>query len=100
MVQAGTEAETVAAYRAADVFVLPSLFEGTPLVIMEAMMSGLPVVTTATCGMKDVIADGRTGLLVPVRRPDAVAAAVGRVLADAALRERLGRAAAAEAAAK
>ena len=77
----------------ADIFVLPSLFEGTPLSLIEGMMSGLPIVTTATCGMKDTLEHGVTGLLVPVRAPDAIVSAVERLLADEALRARLGRAA-------
>jgi glycosyltransferase involved in cell wall biosynthesis len=88
-----TEQATAAAFAAADVFVLPSLFEGTPQVLFEAMASGLPVVTTATCGMKEVIRDGENGLLVPIRSPAALAAAVARLMRDAGLRERLGRAA-------
>jgi glycosyltransferase involved in cell wall biosynthesis len=77
----------------ADVFVLPSLFEGTPLTLIEAMAAGLPVVTTATCGMLDVIEEGRTGLLVPIRSPERIARAVERLLHSAELRARLGRAA-------
>jgi glycosyltransferase involved in cell wall biosynthesis len=86
-----------AAFAAADLFLLPSLFEGTPLTLMQAMASGLPIVTTATCGMKDVIADQQTGLLVPIRSPQAVVAAVEKLCADQSLRTRLGRAARAEA---
>ena len=82
-----------AAFREADLFLLPSLFEGTPLTLIQAMMSGLPVVTTSTCGMKDVIANGDTGLLIPIRSPDAIVAAVEGLMADRSLRERLGRAA-------
>jgi glycosyltransferase involved in cell wall biosynthesis len=74
-----------------DVFLLPSVFEGTPLTLMEAMHSGLPVVTTNVCGMRDVVEDGRNGLLVPVRSPSAIAAAIGRLAKDEPLRERLGR---------
>ncbi len=92
-----TEAETVAEFAAHDLFVLPSLFEGTPLTLMEAMASGLPIVTTATCGMRDVIRDGENGLLVPIRDASAVANAVARLIADRSLRERLGRAAREEA---
>lgn len=92
-----SEAENAAAYAAADVFLLPSLFEGTPLTLIEAMMSGLPIVTTATCGMKDVIRHGANGLLVPIRSPEAVVAALEQLLADAAGRARLGRAARVEA---
>ena len=96
-VQTATEAETAAAFASAHLLLLPSLFEGTPLTLVEAMMSGLPIVTTATCGMKDVIHDERNGLLVPIRSPAAIVEAVERLMSDAALRERLGRAAQAEA---
>ncbi|MGQ0507679.1 MAG: glycosyltransferase family 4 protein [Myxococcaceae bacterium] len=80
-----------------DLFVLPSLFEGTPLTLMEAMTSGLPIVTTNVCGMKDVIEHGRNGLLVPIRSPDLIAVAVRSLKADPALAARLGQAARADA---
>lgn len=98
LVSAATDEEAARIYASAGLFVLPSLFEGTPLVLMEAMASGLPIVTTRTCGMKDVIDDGRNGLLVPMRDPAAVAGALGRLAADAGLRAALGRAARADAA--
>lgn len=85
------------AFADADLFLLPSLFEGTPLTIVQAMMSGLPSVVTATCGMKDVIADAATGLLVPIRSPDAIVAAIERLMNDEPLRARLGSAARSEA---
>lgn len=87
------EAAMAAAFAGADVFLLPSLFEGTPLTLMQAMMSGLPIVTTSTCGMKDVIRHDDNGLLVPIRRPDAIISAVEDLMRDPARRERLGRAA-------
>jgi glycosyltransferase involved in cell wall biosynthesis len=90
---ASDDLETAAAFRAADVFVLPSLFEGTPLTLMEAMMCGLPIVTTAVCGMRDVIRHGENGLLVPIREPQLIADAVGQLLEDSRLRARLGRSA-------
>jgi glycosyltransferase involved in cell wall biosynthesis len=80
-----------------DIYLLPSLFEGTPVTLIEAMFSGMPIVTSSTCGMKDVIEDERNGLLVPLRSPDAIVAAVERLLADAHLRARLGQTARAEA---
>jgi glycosyltransferase involved in cell wall biosynthesis len=86
-----------AAFAAADLFLLPSLFEGTPLTLIQAMMSGLPIVTTATCGMKDVIADQQNGLLVPIRSPHAVVTAIDTLLGDHALRARLGKSARADA---
>jgi glycosyltransferase involved in cell wall biosynthesis len=89
-----------AAFASADLFLLPSLFEGTPLTLIQAMASGLPIVTTATCGMKDVIADRQTGLLVPIRSPQLVVAAIDALRADQSLRARLGRAARVEARAR
>jgi len=71
---------------AADIFLLPSLLEGTPLTLMEAMAAALPVVTTATSGMKDVIRNGDNGLLVPIRDPQAITGAVERLIADTNLR--------------
>jgi glycosyltransferase involved in cell wall biosynthesis len=95
--QTASEEGTARAFAVADIYVLPSLFEGTPLTLIEAMFSGLPVITTAACGMKDVIENGRTGLLVPVRSPDSIVAAVNRLLGDPSLRRSLGQAARADA---
>lgn len=96
-IQTTSEAETAAVFAAADIYLLPSLFEGTPLTLIEAMMSGVPIVTTATCGMKDIIRDGENGLLVPIRSPEAIVAAVEQLIADPAYRARLGKSAQAEA---
>jgi glycosyltransferase involved in cell wall biosynthesis len=93
----GTEAELARELLQADVLVLPSLFEGTPQTLVESMLSGLPVITTATCGMRDVIQDGRNGLLVPMRDAEALVAAFERLRADASLRRQLGRQAHADA---
>ena len=56
-------------------------------------MSGLPVVTTATCGMKDVIRSEENGLLIPIRSPAAIVTAIERLVGDQQLRVRLGLAA-------
>jgi len=92
-----TDEETAQVLATHDIFILPSLFEGTPLTLMEAMASGLPIVTTETCGMRDVIRHGDNGLLVPIRSPHAIVTALGRLLEDAPFRRRLGEAARAEA---
>jgi glycosyltransferase involved in cell wall biosynthesis len=97
--QSRSEKETAAAFAEADLYVLPSLFEGTPLTLIEAMWSGLPIVTTATCGMLDVIEDGRNGLLVPIRSPEAIVNAVELLIKNRELRTRLGNAAHADASA-
>lgn len=91
LVTARSDAEAAATYAAADLFVLPSLFEGTPLTLMEAMASGLPIVTTAVCGMKDVIEDGRNGVVIPPRRPDLIASALDTLLRRPELGQRLGQ---------
>ena len=65
-----------------DVCVLASDFEGTPLIAFEAMANLTPFVATAVGGLPDIIDDGRTGLLVPPRRPDLLASALIRVLSD------------------
>jgi glycosyltransferase involved in cell wall biosynthesis len=77
----------------APVFVLPSLFEGQPLALLQAMAAGCCCVTTDGCGQRDVIVDGVNGLLVPPGDGEALTAALGRVLNDDGLRARLGAAA-------
>ena len=91
------ETDTARAFAAADIYVLPSLFEGTPLTLLEAMMSGLPIVTTATCGMLDAIEHGRNGLLVPVRSSAELTRECERLIESEDLRAQLGRNAQAEA---
>jgi glycosyltransferase involved in cell wall biosynthesis len=82
-----------AAMAEADIFVLPSLFEGTPLTLIEAMWSGLPVVTTATAGMKDVVRHEADGLLVEPGDIASLSGALARLSNDPALCRRLGVAA-------
>jgi glycosyltransferase involved in cell wall biosynthesis len=89
--QANSEAENAAILRESDIYILPSLFEGTPLTLIEAMRSGMPIVTTATCGMKDVIRHGETGLLAPLRSPYGIRDAASSLLDNADLRARIGR---------
>jgi len=80
-------------YSQHDVFVFPSLLEGLPSVILEAMAAGMPVVTTDTCGMPDIIEDGVDGLLVPTADADAIEDALLRLAHSSELRASLGRAA-------
>lgn len=75
-----------------DVFVLPSLWEGLPIALLEAMAAGLPVVATRVGGVPEVVEDGVTGLLVPPRDPDALAEAITRLLRDPDLRCKMGQA--------
>ena len=66
-------AEVLALMRSCDVFCLPSLFEGRALVMQEAMSQGLPLVITPNTGGEDLIIEGKTGFLVPIRSPEKIA---------------------------
>ena len=74
---------------AIDVLCLPSLYEGTPLALFEAMAAGKAIVASAVDGCAEVLVDGTTGLLVPPRDPAALSEAVVRALAEPGLLERL-----------
>jgi glycosyltransferase involved in cell wall biosynthesis len=76
----------------ADVFVQCSRWEGLPLAIIEAMMSGLPVIATSVGGVAEVVEVGVTGLLVPPKNPKALSSALNHLLHDPGLRARMGEA--------
>jgi glycosyltransferase involved in cell wall biosynthesis len=87
------DAERLASlYRGALAVVVPSRWEGLPLVCLEAMASGRPVVASNVDGIPDAVLDGETGLLVPPEDADALAAAIERLVGDPALADRLGAA--------
>lgn len=86
-------ADVAAVYREADLFVHPSLSEGSGSAIMQAMAAALPIVVTPVGLVPDLLEDGRDCLLVPTRDSAALAAAVSRLMGDAGLRRRLGTAA-------
>jgi glycosyltransferase involved in cell wall biosynthesis len=77
---------------AADVFALTSLWEGLPLSVLEAMAVSLPVVASRVDGVPEAVVDGETGLLTTPGAIDEVAAVLGRLAEDEALRRRLGAA--------
>jgi glycosyltransferase involved in cell wall biosynthesis len=76
-------------YREHDLLVMPSTYEGFGMVVPEAMSQRLPVVAAAVGGAPALL-EGGHGILVPPRDAGSLAAAVGRLLADAPLRRRLG----------
>ncbi len=74
-----------------DIFVLPSVTEGSPTVVLEAMALGIPVLATAVGGVPDVIADGGTGLLVPSGNERRLAEGICRLLSSREEARRIGR---------
>lgn len=85
-------AQVMALLASAQVLVLPSLKEGQPMAVLEAMAQGLCVVATRVGGIPDVVEDGVTGLLVPPQDVPALAAALTRVVTDDAERAAFGKA--------
>ena len=77
---------------AADLFVMPSRWEGFGLAAAEAMAAGLPVVATRVAGLREIVLDGHTGILVDRDDAAALAEAIQRLAGDAALRGEMGRA--------
>ncbi len=92
LVLAGELEDVEQAYQAMDVFCLPSWREGLPYTILEAMMSGLPVVATTIRGCREAVVPGVTGLLVPPRQSQPLAEALLELLVDAPRRQQMGAA--------
>jgi glycosyltransferase involved in cell wall biosynthesis len=74
--------EAAEALAAIDVFVLPSLWEGFGLVLLEAMSARLPIVATRVSAIPEIVVDGETGLLVPPADPGRLAEAICALLSD------------------
>lgn len=87
----GRRDDIPAVFQAAHIACLPSSYgEGLPKSLLEAAACGLPIVTTDAPGCREVVRDGVNGLLVPVHDAAALAAALGKLIGDAALRRRMG----------
>jgi len=80
-------------YAASDAFVLASLYEGTPIVLMEAMAMEIPCIASAINGIPELIAHGQTGVLFPPADPARLAECIQSLMDDPELAARLGRAA-------
>ena len=87
----GSVAEVAPIYRASDVLVMTSEAEGTPNVLLEAMASALPVVSTAVGGVPEIIRDGRNGFLVGSSDQSGLSTAVERLVLEPALRLAMGQ---------
>ena len=80
-------------YAEHDVFLFPSLMEGLPSVLLEAMATGMPVITTETCGMPDVVKHEFNGLLIPPANATAIEEAILQLARSPELRRKMGEAA-------
>jgi L-malate glycosyltransferase len=89
---AGFRPDVLSVHKAFDIFVMSSVTEGLGTSLLDAMACAKPVVATTAGGMPEVVVDGRTGLLVPPRDHQAMAAGIVRLLGDARLREAMGAA--------
>jgi len=85
----GTQSNVYPFLQEADVFLMPSLFEGMPMTIIEAMGTGLPIVASAVGGVPDMMEDRVSGMLVPCE-PEAVSRAVLQLLEQDDFRKKLG----------
>jgi len=83
--------ELIRHYAGADVFVLPSYYEGQGLVLLESMACGTPVIATRVGGIPEVVTDGENGLLVEPRKPEHLADAILKMIDDKELRIKLGK---------
>lgn len=85
----GLQKESASYYGIMDLFVLPSICEGIPLVILEAMYMGVPVISTNVGGVTEIIRDGETGMLVPAKNAEALGASILELYKDKEKRLRL-----------
>ena len=84
-------ADKVSLLEKSDLFVFPSFQEAFPLVLVEAMSAGLPVISTAQGGIPDLVLEGETGFLVPPRDKPGLSEALRTLLSDPDLRKKMGR---------
>ena len=82
--------ELLGVYRRHSIYVVPSFFEGQPLTMLEAAASGLAIVTTGICGMKDFVEDDVNGLLVAPGDSEGLTRAIGALVDDPARAGRMG----------
>ncbi len=87
-----SQSEVAEALSTTDIFVLPSFAEGVPVVLMEAMASEVPVVTTRIAGVPELVTDTKSGILVPPGAAAPLAEALNTLLSDPKLRREMGQA--------
>ena len=91
VILAGERADISGLLSISDIFILPSIWEGLPNALLEAMATGLPVVATRVGGVPEIVIDNETGLLVKAKDSHALRDAIERLIKEPPLRERLAR---------
>lgn len=86
----GFVADAVKYFKAFDIFILPSLKEGLPYTIIEAMHAGLPIVASSVGGLTDLIENEKNGILIPPKKPQEIADALKVLLKSRVMREKMG----------
>jgi glycosyltransferase involved in cell wall biosynthesis len=87
----GKFTDVIPFYKRMDIFVLPSLYEGFGIVILEAMAMGIPVVATNVDGIKEVLINDESGILIPPKNPEAIANVVNYLIDNPQIRERFSK---------
>lgn len=82
--------EVIRSYSTSDIFILPSLWEGLPLTLLEALASGLPVITTDVGGISDICTDNENALIIPPKNTREIKDAMIRLINNPRLRKQLG----------
>jgi glycosyltransferase involved in cell wall biosynthesis len=85
----GKFTDVIPFYRRMNIFILPSIYEGFGIVLLEAMASGIPVVATQVGGISEVVTDGVSGILIPPKNPEAIANAVIKLIENPQIAESL-----------
>jgi len=76
----GKFADVIPFYKRMDIFILPSIYEGFGIVLLEAMAAGVPVIATNVDGITEVVIDGESGILIPPKNPEVIADAVFKII--------------------
>ena len=76
--------------KAFDIFILPSLKEGLPYVVLEAMNAGLPIVASSVGGLTDLVENEKNGILIPPKNPDEIANSLSLLIKSKSMREKMG----------
>jgi glycosyltransferase involved in cell wall biosynthesis len=76
----GKLANPIPSYTRMSIFIMPSVLEGFGIVLLEAMAAGVPVIATNVDGIKEVVVDSESGILIPPKNPDAIAQAVFKII--------------------